>query len=335
MSVVLVGSHKSRVERENHLPQPAGHSAFDAAQDTVGFWGCKWTFLTHVELLFNQHPQVLFVRATLNLFFPACVCAWDCPDHYVGNRLVCLTQLQPPATGLSFSINRRVTRSVRAPQALGEDSSSLVVATFHPLAILAPLPSVSAVREFWVVWLWAVGALQTAGSSLPTPHQPPCCYAAFSLPPAARPPAAGSPPTGCTFVRQFCCLSLPQGKGLGTSSSLRSAQQPHSSAALSGWRHQPPLGQMVLVAQLELQPLPGDEWLPFCLEDQRGACPQAVQAWVWGAGVPGASHHFLDGPPSLGALPAPPGPMAAPTTEPARPAPFPHIVGHAPGHWHS
>jgi len=59
-----VGSHKSRVERENHLPQPARHPALDAAQDTVGFWGCKWTFLTHAELLFNQNPQVLLIRAT-------------------------------------------------------------------------------------------------------------------------------------------------------------------------------------------------------------------------------------------------------------------------------
>ena len=36
-----VGSHQSRVEEQNHLPQPAGHAAFDAAQDTVGLVGCK------------------------------------------------------------------------------------------------------------------------------------------------------------------------------------------------------------------------------------------------------------------------------------------------------
>lgn len=28
---------QSRVEGENHLPQPAGHTSFDAAQDTVNF----------------------------------------------------------------------------------------------------------------------------------------------------------------------------------------------------------------------------------------------------------------------------------------------------------
>jgi len=31
-----VGSHQSRVEGQNHLPQPACQAAFDAAQDTVG-----------------------------------------------------------------------------------------------------------------------------------------------------------------------------------------------------------------------------------------------------------------------------------------------------------
>ena len=49
-----------------YILQPAGHSAFDAAQDTVGFLGCERTLLGHVELLVNQHPQVL-LRAALTL----------------------------------------------------------------------------------------------------------------------------------------------------------------------------------------------------------------------------------------------------------------------------
>ena len=40
-AVLQVGSHKSGVEGQDHLPRPAGHTAFDAAQDTVGFLGCK------------------------------------------------------------------------------------------------------------------------------------------------------------------------------------------------------------------------------------------------------------------------------------------------------
>jgi len=63
-----VGSHKSRVEGQNHLPRPAGHAAFDAAHDTVGFLDCKGTLPGHIELLVNQHPQVLYLRAALNPF---------------------------------------------------------------------------------------------------------------------------------------------------------------------------------------------------------------------------------------------------------------------------
>ncbi|KAJ7426174.1 hypothetical protein WISP_18133 [Willisornis vidua] len=34
-------------EEKNHLPQPAGHASFDAAQDIVGFRGCLEPFSTH------------------------------------------------------------------------------------------------------------------------------------------------------------------------------------------------------------------------------------------------------------------------------------------------
>ena len=54
-----VGSHWNGVEGQNHLPCPAGHAAFDVAQDTVGLLGCKCTLPGHVELHINQHPQVL------------------------------------------------------------------------------------------------------------------------------------------------------------------------------------------------------------------------------------------------------------------------------------
>ncbi|KAK4832092.1 hypothetical protein QYF61_020707 [Mycteria americana] len=67
-AVLRVGSHESGVEGENHLPRPAGPASFDAAQDTVGFLGCKHTLPGHVELLINQHPQVLLLRAALNPF---------------------------------------------------------------------------------------------------------------------------------------------------------------------------------------------------------------------------------------------------------------------------
>ncbi|GAB0196099.1 cAMP-dependent protein kinase inhibitor alpha [Grus japonensis] len=67
-AVLQVGSHQSRVEGQDHLPRPAGHTSFDAAQDTVAFLGCKRTLPAHVELLINQYPQVPLLKAALNPF---------------------------------------------------------------------------------------------------------------------------------------------------------------------------------------------------------------------------------------------------------------------------
>ncbi|PKU45927.1 hypothetical protein llap_3762 [Limosa lapponica baueri] len=67
-TALQMGSHESIVERQDHLPQPADHASFDATHDAVGFLGCQHTLLNHVELLINQHPQVLLLRAVLNPF---------------------------------------------------------------------------------------------------------------------------------------------------------------------------------------------------------------------------------------------------------------------------
>jgi len=85
-----VGSHQSRAEGQNHLSRPAGHAAFDAAQDTVGPLGCKCTLPAHVQLFIHQYPQVLLGRAALNPFIPQ-------PVLIPG---VALTQVQDPALGL-------------------------------------------------------------------------------------------------------------------------------------------------------------------------------------------------------------------------------------------
>jgi len=69
-SMKAVGSHQSRAEGQNPLPQPAGHAALDAAQDTVGLLGCERALLAHVQLFIHQHPQVLLGRAALNPFIP-------------------------------------------------------------------------------------------------------------------------------------------------------------------------------------------------------------------------------------------------------------------------
>lgn len=56
---------------QNPLPQPAGHSACDAAQDVVGFFlGCGFALLGHAELPTHERPQILLPRAAV-IPFPA------------------------------------------------------------------------------------------------------------------------------------------------------------------------------------------------------------------------------------------------------------------------
>ena len=62
-AVLQMRSHQCRIERQDHLPQPACHASFDIAQDTVGFVGCEGTLLAHVHLAIHQYPRVLFVLA--------------------------------------------------------------------------------------------------------------------------------------------------------------------------------------------------------------------------------------------------------------------------------
>jgi len=38
-AVLQVRPHQCRVERQDHLPLPTGHTFFDAIQDMVGFLG--------------------------------------------------------------------------------------------------------------------------------------------------------------------------------------------------------------------------------------------------------------------------------------------------------
>ncbi|NWZ64072.1 F120B protein, partial [Acrocephalus arundinaceus] len=61
-TALQVGSHQSRVDRENPLPCPAGHAALDAAQGSAGY---ECTLL--VKLLIEQHPKALLSNA-LNPF---------------------------------------------------------------------------------------------------------------------------------------------------------------------------------------------------------------------------------------------------------------------------
>ena len=67
-AIFQMGSHKSRVEGNNHLPQLAGHASYNTAQDMVDFLGCKHTLMTQVEFFIIQQPQVLIPEAAFSPF---------------------------------------------------------------------------------------------------------------------------------------------------------------------------------------------------------------------------------------------------------------------------
>lgn len=56
-----LGSYKSRVERDNPLPHPAGRTAFGVAQDAVGLLACKHTLPAHIQArCIYRFPGFLF-----------------------------------------------------------------------------------------------------------------------------------------------------------------------------------------------------------------------------------------------------------------------------------
>ncbi|PKU45108.1 hypothetical protein llap_4594 [Limosa lapponica baueri] len=98
-AVCQVGSHQSREEGQNHLPEPAGHASFDAAQHTVGLLGCKPTLLAHIELLIYQHPQVLLLRAALNPFSLQHVCVFGIASTHMQDFVLALVEFHEVRTG--------------------------------------------------------------------------------------------------------------------------------------------------------------------------------------------------------------------------------------------
>jgi len=92
-AVLQVRSHKSGVKGQNHLPQSAGHTSLDAAQDTVGFLGCKRTLPAHVELLIQQYPQVLLLRAALKSLSAKTVLVFGIAPTHVQDLALGLVEL--------------------------------------------------------------------------------------------------------------------------------------------------------------------------------------------------------------------------------------------------
>lgn len=69
-AVLILESYKS----QGRLSQPAGHTFFDVAQDTLVFLGCQLTLTALIKLLINGHPQegphILLLWVVLNLVSP-------------------------------------------------------------------------------------------------------------------------------------------------------------------------------------------------------------------------------------------------------------------------
>jgi len=136
--------HQSRVEGQNHLPRPADHTSLDAAQDMVGLLGCERTLLGHIQLLINQHPQVLLSRAALNPFIPQPVLisgvgptqVWDLVLGLVLFNLTRFTQAHFLSLSRSLWMASHPSGTLTAPLSLVSSGNLLRV---HSISLSMPL----------------------------------------------------------------------------------------------------------------------------------------------------------------------------------------------------
>jgi len=66
-----MGPPQGRVEGEENLPQPAGHTPHDAPQDPIGLLGSQGTLLAHGQPAIHQDTQVPLRRAAIRASFAA------------------------------------------------------------------------------------------------------------------------------------------------------------------------------------------------------------------------------------------------------------------------
>ena len=114
-----------RVEGENHLPLPSGHSSFDAAQDRIGLQVCKITLPAPVQLFLHQDLQVLLHRAAIKEFSQC--------EHISG---IAPTQVQHLALGFVNFIRFTLTKFSSLSRSLWMASLPSVVPTV-PLSLVS------------------------------------------------------------------------------------------------------------------------------------------------------------------------------------------------------
>ena len=86
-------SHQRRADGQDHLPCPAGHVCFNAAQDAVGFPGCKDTLLTCVQLAIHQYPKSFLTGLCSAISSPILCWQWGLPQPRCGTLYVALLNL--------------------------------------------------------------------------------------------------------------------------------------------------------------------------------------------------------------------------------------------------
>ncbi|KAK4832175.1 LOW QUALITY PROTEIN: hypothetical protein QYF61_020955 [Mycteria americana] len=98
-TVFEVQPHQCRVQGDVHFPSPAGHTIPDTSQDAIGLLGHLGTLLAHIQLVVNQHPQVLLCWAAFQPLSPKPVALHGVAVAQVQD--LALSLVEPHTTGLS------------------------------------------------------------------------------------------------------------------------------------------------------------------------------------------------------------------------------------------
>ena len=104
-----MGPHWGRVEGQENLPRPAGHTPLDAPQDPIGLLGSQGTLLAHGQLVVNPSPtkrlhvaQLAWAQAALLspalLRAAACTCGTVSPESPLLTALTIFTRRLPSAS---------------------------------------------------------------------------------------------------------------------------------------------------------------------------------------------------------------------------------------------
>lgn len=103
---------QSGLEGQNHLPQPAGHTAFDVAQDSIGFHGCECNCQVMLSFLSTNSPKPFSARQLWIHFPPSLsLCTRLTQPMCKSLHLVLLSFMRVAQTHLS-SLSRSILRSV-------------------------------------------------------------------------------------------------------------------------------------------------------------------------------------------------------------------------------